>query len=97
MPLCPVKVDHEGQGLRYSTADKAPPQVSEILSIILDRVDADLGSPAQVVARLATKLAEYGIRLNAGEIILSASAMEAMPVKSDDSIHLVVDWIGEVK
>lgn len=57
---------------------------------------AVLGSPAQSVAWLANRLAAFGIGLDPGEIILSGSAVAAVPVKSGDSIHLVVDRIGEV-
>jgi 2-keto-4-pentenoate hydratase len=57
---------------------------------------AVLGSPAQSVAWLANKMGEYQISLKAGEIILSGSAVAAMPVKAGDSIHLTVDRIGDV-
>jgi 2-keto-4-pentenoate hydratase len=57
---------------------------------------AVLGSPAQSVAWLANRLADYGVGLQAGEIILSGSAVAAVPVQAGDSIHLVVDRIGEV-
>ncbi|MBN1106719.1 MAG: fumarylacetoacetate hydrolase family protein [Deltaproteobacteria bacterium] len=57
---------------------------------------AVLGSPAQSVAWLANRLAAFGIGLEPGEIILSGSAVAAVPVKSGDSVHLVVDRIGEV-
>lgn len=57
---------------------------------------AVLGSPVQSVAWLANKLGTYGIGLKAGEIILSGSAVAAVPVGQGDSIHLTVDRIGEV-
>ena len=57
---------------------------------------AVLGSPLQSVAWLANKMNEYGISLKAGEIILSGSAVAAVPVEAGDSIHLVVDRIGDV-
>jgi len=55
-----------------------------------------LGSPVQAVAWLANKMGEYGLGLKAGEIILSGAACAAVPVKAGDSIHLVVDRVGEV-
>lgn len=55
-----------------------------------------LGSPVQSVAWLANKLGTYGIGLKAGEIILSGSAVAAVPVGQGDSIHLTVDRIGKV-
>jgi len=57
---------------------------------------AVLGSPLQSVAWLANKMGEYGISLRAGETILSGSAVAAVPVEAGDSIHLVVDRIGDV-
>ena len=57
---------------------------------------AVLGSPAQSVAWLANRLCTFGIRLDPGEIILSGSAVAAVPVKPGDSVHLMVDRIGEV-
>ena len=57
---------------------------------------AVLGSPIQAVAWLANKMGEYGIGLKAGEIILSGAACAAVPVQTGDSIHLVVDRVGEV-
>jgi 2-oxopent-4-enoate hydratase len=57
---------------------------------------AVLGSPAQSVAWLANRLSAFGIGLDPGEIILSGSAVAAIPVKPGDAIHLVVDRVGEV-
>ncbi len=57
---------------------------------------AVLGNPAQSVAWLANKMSEYEIPLKAGEVILSGSAVAAVPVKAGDSIHLTVDRIGDV-
>ncbi len=57
---------------------------------------AVLGSPAQSVAWLANKMGEYGITLEAGDIVLSGAASAAVPVAAGDSIHLHVDRIGEV-
>lgn len=57
---------------------------------------AVLGGPIQSVAWLANKLGTYGIGLKAGEIILSGSAVAAVPVKRGDSINLTVDRIGAV-
>lgn len=57
---------------------------------------AVLGSPAQSVAWLANKMGDYGISLEAGEIVLSGAALAAVPVKAGDAVHLVVDRLGEV-
>ena len=57
---------------------------------------AVLGSPVQAVAWLINKLGEMGVGLKAGEIILSGAASAAVPVAAGDSIHLVVDRLGDV-
>ena len=57
---------------------------------------AVLGNPVQSVAWLANKMGEYQISLKAGEIILSGSAVAAVPVTAGDSIHLTVDRVGDV-
>jgi 2-oxopent-4-enoate hydratase len=57
---------------------------------------AVLGGPVQSVAWLANKLGDYGIGLKAGEIILSGSAVAAVPVEKGDSVNLTVDRIGTV-
>jgi 2-keto-4-pentenoate hydratase len=57
---------------------------------------AVLGNPVQSVAWLANRLADYGISLKAGEVILSGTPTAAVPVEAGDSIHLTVDRIGDV-
>lgn len=57
---------------------------------------AVLGSPAQSVAWLANKMAEFEIALKAGDIVLSGAAAAAVPVLAGDSITLTVDRIGDV-
>ncbi|BEQ15606.1 2-keto-4-pentenoate hydratase [Desulfoferula mesophila] len=57
---------------------------------------AVLGSPIQSVAWLINKMAEMGVGVKAGEIILSGAASAAVDVAPGDSIHLVVDRLGEV-
>ena len=57
---------------------------------------AVLGSPVQSVAWLINKMGEMGVGLKAGEIILSGAASAAVPVAAGDSIHLVVDRLGDV-
>jgi 2-keto-4-pentenoate hydratase len=57
---------------------------------------AVLGNPVQAVAWLANKMGEYDIGLNAGDVILSGSAVAAVPVGPGDSIHLNIDRIGDV-
>jgi 2-oxopent-4-enoate hydratase len=57
---------------------------------------AVLGNPAQSVAWLANKLAEYGVKLRAGEIILSGSLISAVNVRPEDSIVAEFDKVGSV-
>ncbi len=57
---------------------------------------AVLGSPAQSVAWLVNKMAEFGITLKAGEIVLSGAAAAAVPVSAGSSVSLTVDRIGDV-
>ena len=52
---------------------------------------AVLGNPVQSVAWLANRLADYGISLKAGEVILSGTPTAAVPVEAGDAIHLMVE------
>nr|AIK66581.1 2-hydroxypenta-24-dienoate hydratase [Arhodomonas sp. Seminole] len=55
---------------------------------------AALGSPVSCVAWLANTLGEYGIRLEAGEVILSGSLVPLLPVAAGQSMHLTIGGIG---
>lgn len=57
---------------------------------------AVLGSPAQSVAWLANKMAEFGIKLKAGEVVLSGAAAAAVPISAGSSVSLTVDRVGDV-
>jgi 2-oxopent-4-enoate hydratase len=57
---------------------------------------AVLGNPAQSVALLVNKMGEYSISLKTDEVILSGSAVAAVPVQAGDSVHLTVDRIGDM-
>jgi len=57
---------------------------------------AALGNPAVSVAWLANKLAEFGLSLNAGEVILSGSLAIAPPVTSGDMISVQFAQLGLV-
>ena len=57
---------------------------------------AVLGSPAQSVAWLVNKMAEFGITLKAGEVILSGAAAAAVPISAGSTVSLTVDRIGDV-
>ena len=57
---------------------------------------AVLGHPANAVVWLANKLAQYGIALNAGEIIMSGSLTAACPVVAGDNLRATFDGLGTV-
>ena len=55
---------------------------------------AALGSPVNAVAWLANTLGEFGIELQAGEVILSGSLAPLIPVEPGDSMHMRIGGIG---
>ena len=55
---------------------------------------AALGSPVNCVAWLANTLGEYGIKLEAGEVILSGSLVPLHPVVPGDSMGLSIGGLG---
>lgn len=57
---------------------------------------AVLGHPANAVAWLANKLAQYNIGLKKGEIIMSGSFTAACPVADGDTVTCQFDRIGSV-
>lgn len=57
---------------------------------------ATLGDPAIGVAWLANKLSDYGIRLKAGEVILSGALSGMIPVEAGDSFRAKFSDLGEV-
>ncbi len=57
---------------------------------------AVLGHPAVAVAWLANKLAEFGVALLAGQVILSGSMCGAVPVAPGDTYRATFTSVGEV-
>ncbi|MCR4398910.1 MAG: fumarylacetoacetate hydrolase family protein [Firmicutes bacterium] len=57
---------------------------------------AVLGHPASSVAWLANKLAEFGMSIGAGEIVLSGAVTAAPPVAPGDAILVTFDELGPV-
>lgn len=57
---------------------------------------AVLGHPANAVVWLANKLAQYGVSLNAGEIIMSGSLTAACPVAAGDNMRATFAGLGTV-
>jgi len=55
---------------------------------------AALGSPVNCVAWLANTLGQFGITLNAGDIILSGSLVPLEPVQAGDVMTVKVGGVG---
>ena len=60
------------------------------------RSDAVLGNPALAVAWLAQKVASFGVRLEAGHVVLPGSCTRAYDVKAGDSVVAGFDGLGTV-
>jgi 2-oxo-hept-3-ene-1,7-dioate hydratase/2-keto-4-pentenoate hydratase len=57
-----------------------------------------LGNPLTAVAWLANKLAEFGVRFEPGDVILSGSFVRALPVAAGDEVIARFDnAFGEMK
>jgi len=57
---------------------------------------AVMGNPINAVAWLANKLHEFGVSMEAGNVILSGSFIKAIPFEAGDSIVALYDQLGEV-
>ena len=57
---------------------------------------AVLGNPAQAVAWLANKLAEFDVTLRAGEVILPGALSAAVTVEKGDAVRATFDHLGSV-
>jgi 2-keto-4-pentenoate hydratase len=60
------------------------------------RSDAVLGNPVVAVAWLARKVASFGVRLEAGHVILPGSVHRAVDVAPGDTFHADFDGLGHV-
>jgi 2-keto-4-pentenoate hydratase len=60
------------------------------------RSDAVLGNPVTAVAWLARKVASFGVRLEAGHVILPGSVHRAIDVAPGDTFHADFDGLGHV-
>ena len=61
------------------------------------RSDAVLGNPVTAVAWLARKVAEFGVTLEAGHVILPGSVHRAVDVRPGDDFEAVLDGLGTVR
>jgi 2-keto-4-pentenoate hydratase len=60
------------------------------------RSDAVLGNPAIAVAWLAQKVASFGVRLEAGHVVLPGSCTRAYDVKAGDAVVAAFEGLGTV-
>jgi 2-keto-4-pentenoate hydratase len=61
------------------------------------RSDAVLGNPVTSVAWLARKVADFGVRLRAGDIVLPGSCTRAIDARPGDNFHAEFDGLGSVR
>ncbi|WP_063042727.1 2-keto-4-pentenoate hydratase [Nocardia pseudovaccinii] len=61
------------------------------------RSDAVLGDPVIAVAWLARKVASFGVRLKAGDIVLPGSCTRAIDARAGDSFHAEFAGLGSVR
>jgi 2-keto-4-pentenoate hydratase len=53
-----------------------------------------MGHPLEPVAWLANKLAEQGLGLSAGMVIITGSIVSPKPVKSGDTASIMIEGLG---
>ncbi|HUB45425.1 MAG TPA: fumarylacetoacetate hydrolase family protein [Acetobacteraceae bacterium] len=59
--------------------------------------DAVLGTPLNSLVWLATKLAEYGRTLRAGEMVMTGSFTRQFPIAPGDRVHVEFTGVGAVE
>lgn len=64
--------------------------------VVRGRSDAVLGNPVTAVAWLARKVASFGVRLEAGHIILPGSCTRAVDVAPGETYHAEFSGLGDV-
>ncbi|MEO6083742.1 MAG: 2-keto-4-pentenoate hydratase [Umezawaea sp.] len=64
--------------------------------LVEGRSDAVLGNPVVAVAWLAGKVASFGVRLKAGDVVLPGSCTRAVDARPGDSFHAEFDGLGSV-
>jgi 2-keto-4-pentenoate hydratase len=64
--------------------------------VVEGRSDAVLGDPTIAVAWLANKVASFGVRLKAGDVVLPGSCTRAVDAGPGDAFHAEFDGLGEV-
>ncbi|MBW5250240.1 2-keto-4-pentenoate hydratase [Streptomyces sp. P01-B04] len=86
---------------RVRPADLNPADIEAVLhrdgeEIARGNTSAVLGDPTEAVAWLARKVASFGVRLEAGHVILPGSCTKAVDVKPGESYRADFDGLGSV-
>ncbi|WP_408007798.1 2-keto-4-pentenoate hydratase [Pseudalkalibacillus sp. A8] len=99
--------DNASSGLYVIGENKVPIRAVDLPAIKMDLYKneehinsgtgtAVLENPANCVAWLANKLSDYGVSLNAGEVILSGALSAAVDAKPGDTFRATFHALGEV-
>ncbi|MBV9433057.1 MAG: fumarylacetoacetate hydrolase family protein [Hyphomicrobiales bacterium] len=89
-----------GPPVRVAKAGELSKRVAHVrlndVEIDEGRGDAVLGHPFNSVSWLATKLAEFGEKLRAGEFIMTGSFTRQFPISAGDRVETEFEGIGKV-
>jgi 2-keto-4-pentenoate hydratase len=66
-------------------------------TVATGRSDAVLGNPVTSVAWLARKVADFGVRLRAGDVVLPGSCTRAIDARPGDNFVAEFDGLGSVR
>lgn len=105
--LADTIADNASSGMYVLGEQKYSPDQLELPSVKMDlykngeKINSGFGRdvldhPAEAVAWLANKLSEFGITLNAGEVILSGAISSAISAEPGDSFQARFTDLGEV-
>ncbi|MEV6162221.1 2-keto-4-pentenoate hydratase [Streptomyces sp. NPDC052052] len=86
---------------RVRPADLDPADIAAVLyrggeEIARGNTSAVLGDPAEAVAWLARKVASYGVRLEAGHVVLPGSCTRAVDARPGDEFRAEFEGLGSV-
>ncbi|MEU8706899.1 2-keto-4-pentenoate hydratase [Streptomyces sp. NPDC048565] len=86
---------------RVRPSDVNPADIAAVLyrgkeEIARGNTSAVLGNPTEAVAWLARKVASYGVRLEAGHVVLPGSCTRAVDVRPGDEFRAEFEGLGSV-
>lgn len=86
---------------RVRPADLDPADIAAVLhrggeELARGNTSAVLGDPTEAVAWLARKVASYGVRLEAGHVVLPGSCTRAVDVRPGDEFRAEFEGLGSV-